>query len=78
MSLKYMNMFLRYGQKFIDPYIMEFYTKCCDVNVNSDRHRREFTFKLLAGEFRNVEMSSPKSMIKVCGLRHDKNGCLCK
>ena len=60
--VQYLERFLRYRQKFIDPYIMEFYIKCYDVNVH-------FLIGKAGNSFLNswlvsLEMSSPKSMLK--------------
>ena len=70
--VQYIERFLRYWQKFIDPYIMEFYIKCCDVNVNVLIGNAGNS--LLNSWLVSLEISSPKSIIKISGLRHDKMG----
>ena len=74
--VRYLERFLRYRQMFIDPYIMEFYIKCCNVNINFliDNAWNSYLNSWLM----SLEISSRKSKIKICGLRHDKNGYVCK
>ena len=74
--VRYLGRFLRYRQMFINPYIIEFYIKCCDVNINFliDNAGNSYLNSWLV----SLEISSSKSIIKIHGLRHDKNGYLCK
>ena len=68
--VQYLEQFLRYRLKFTDPYIMEFYAKCWDVNVN-------FLIGNAGNSLLNTwpvssEMISPKSIIIISRLHHFK------
>ena len=67
--VQYLERFTEIKAKVLDPYIMEFYIKCFDVNANFHKNAGN---SLLSTWLVRFEMSSPKSISKISGLRHDK------